>query len=259
MIIDFQNPDFSYFLGFIQADGCLSEDSRNRGRLTIELNEKDILLLEQFKSLLPCNSFLSTRKRDTNFTDDYKSATLKIYNKEFRDELISLGMIYGKKSDTAKVPTVNFSQNDYFRGFIDGNGSLGLTGNGYPFLSLVTASDFMKDSFLSFLDSITGKKKIVSRNKRDGIYNIVVYKEDAQKVVDSLYYDKCMCLERKKEKAIEVTSWKRPDSMRKIENKRNWTKEEDDYILIHSILESKEHLKRSESSIKTRIWRLRPK
>ena len=117
----------------------------------------------------------------------------------------------------------------------------------------------MKDSFLFFLDSITGKKKIVSRNKRDGIYNIVVYKEDAQKVVDSLYYDKCMCLERKKEKAIEVTSWKRPYSMRKIENKRNWTKEEDDYILIHSILESKEHLKRSESSIKTRIWRLKPK
>lgn len=257
MHIDLKKPEFAYFYGFIQADGSLSKATRNRGRLSIEINRNDSLLLEQFKKLLPNISYLSERERSTNFSKEYKSTTLKVYDKKFRDNLVELGMLYGKKSDIVGVPNVDFSEVDYYRGIIDGDGSLGLTGNGFPFLTLVTASDSLKNNYLNFLETITGKKKEMSRNKRDNIYNICIYKEDAQKVVAILYYDNCIGLERKKQKAVEVLSWRRPKGMRKVPNKRKWTKEEDEYILSHTLTESVEQLGRGTSSIKTRLWRLR--
>jgi hypothetical protein len=257
MYINLKKPEFAYFFGFVQADGSLTEETRNRGRLSIELNQGDSSLLEAFNELLACDSYLSMRERDTNFIKGYKSITLKVYDKGFRDELIALGMSYGRKSDTIGAPSVDFSEVDYYRGIIDGDGSLGLTGKGFPFLTLVTASESLKDDFLAYVKSITGKKKNVSRNKRDNIYNICIYKEDAQKVVEALYYDGCMGLERKKKKAVKVLSWQRPESMRKVENILYWTAEEDEYIMSHSISESMEHLGRGASSVKMRMWRLR--
>lgn len=39
--IDLTNPDFAYMFGFIQTDGHLSKNSRNRGCMQIELQVAD--------------------------------------------------------------------------------------------------------------------------------------------------------------------------------------------------------------------------
>jgi hypothetical protein len=255
--ITLENPDYAYMFGFLQTDGHLSKSTRNRGRLSVEVSKEDEAILWAFKNLLPFNSSITERRRNTNFTEDYPSVIWRVYDQEFRDYLESWGLFYGKKSDLIDLPNCKFSQADYFRGLIDGDGSLGLTSQGFPFISLVTSSSKIATGYLQLIKTITGKEKTSQRNKRDNVYNIAVFKEDAQLLVQFLYYENCLTLSRKLAKAKEVLSWVRPQTMKKIVNRKNWTKEENQYIFNHSLEDSMKMLNRSKKSIEIRLWRLK--
>lgn len=49
--INLKIPEHSYFFGFVQTDGAMSESSRNRGKLQIEVGEDDVHILKSFKKL----------------------------------------------------------------------------------------------------------------------------------------------------------------------------------------------------------------
>jgi len=256
--LDVAKPHYAYMYGLIQTDGHMSSDTRNRGKVSIELSEQDRAVLETFMQLIPFHSKISTRTRATNFSQQFTPVTWRIYDKRFRDQLHSLGMPYGKKSAMIAPPTSEYSEIDYFRGILDGDGSLGLTGNSYPFVALITASPVLAEAYLSFLSKLTGKLKKLAPNTRDDIYNIIVYKEDAQFVASTLYYDGCLALARKKQSAHMIREWQRPESMRKCDFvRKTWTVDEDKYILSHTIEESVESLGRTLNSVKVRLWRLR--
>ncbi len=256
MEINLKNPFYAYLFGLIQTDGHLYQNTRNRGRLSIELNERDEVILLEIQKLLPFYSSIRKRTRTTNFgTNTFVS--LNVSDKQFRDILEAWGLPSGKKSKIIKPPLEKFSKVDYFRGLIDGDGSLGLTANGFPFLSLITASPLIVEKYLKFIQQITGKAKTSKPNVRDKVSNIAVYKEDAQLVVKKLYYENCLAIPRKLAKANEVLAWKRPLTMKKIENRKRWTIEEDLFIQQNLIENSMKVLNRSQNSIEMRLWRLR--
>jgi intein/homing endonuclease len=258
MYIDLKKPEHSYFFGFIQGDGSFYRQSRNRGRLSIELKDSDRSLLEQFQSLFPTYSSINERMRDTNFKKDSCTSIFRIYDETFRNELINLGLSPGAKSRTVSPPNVDYSKRDYIRGLIDADGSLGVTSKGYPFISLVTASDSTKDAFIQLYEQLTGKTKESNRNTRDNIYNLAVFREDAQIMINALYYNGCLALERKKIKAQEALAWERPNSMKKVDfERKRWTDTEDKYLQSHTIEESIEYLGRTKKSIEIRLWRLK--
>lgn len=256
MVLDLKIPELSYFFGFIQADSSFSKQSRDRGKLSIEISYQDVKILKAFGQLIPYNSSLSQRTRDTNYKDDYKSCRLTFCQKEFRDQLVELGLNYGRKSKTVKLPKKPYVERDYFRGLIDGDGSLGTTVDNVPFFSLTTSSEDIKEGYLNYIFSITGKRKNLNRNSRDSVYNICMYSEDAQKLTENMYYNDCLCLDRKRASSEEVLNWKRPAGKRRIPNKKFWDEKQDLYIMSHTLEESVKHLDRSKSSIKTRKWRL---
>lgn len=252
-----ENPFYAYLFGLIQTDGQLYQNSRNRGRLSIELSKRDKELLQKIQQLLPFHSSISERKRKTNFNEEYASVTLSVFDKRFREFLTVNGIPCGRKSETISIPACSFSKDDYFRGLVDGDGSLGLTSKGFPFLSFVTKSAAIAEKCLVFLQSITGKEKFSAKNKRDHVFNIAVYKEDAQKVVQILYYENCLALPRKIQKSKEILTWQRPISMKKIENRKHWNAFEDKLILSNSIEIAMKKLDRSRNSIEMRLWRLK--
>jgi hypothetical protein len=137
--INLENPHYAYMFGFIQTDGHLYKTTRDRGRVSIEVSKQDEDILWAFKNLIPFNSSITERVRITNFSNNYKSVIWRVYDKKFRDDLKLWGLPSGCKSELIKPPTCNFSKIIYFRGLIDGDGSLGLTSKGFPFLSLVTS------------------------------------------------------------------------------------------------------------------------
>lgn len=252
------NSNHSYIIGLLQADGNISECG-NKGKITLELSIKDKDILEKISMFLKCNFSIRERTRKIllkNKEYHLTSVCLSFFDLETRQSLKKY-IPTSKKSDKIMKPE-NILENDYWRGIIDGDGSLGFTKNGIPYISLVTCSDILANQYVDFLEQIIGYKKITTKNKRDSAYNIMVTNENAQKIVNCLYYKDCLSINRKYNLAIDIMNWIRPIEKKKIDfSRKKWTKEEDDYILNNNVLDSMIFLERTKKSIAIRLYRLK--
>lgn len=191
------NQEMSYLIGFAHADGGLYESSRNRGKFSIELSKKDEEILYKFKSLIESlgyRAYLSSRKRDTNFKAGYLSSVLCVHNLSFRRMLKMYGV--GLSKDVLSIPR-EVNVRHCLRGYIDGNGSLGYDKRGIPFISVTIISESLAQSYKSYVYEITGNRHDCGRNARDGVYNIVLYKEEALLFAKHLYEASIIFLARK--------------------------------------------------------------
>jgi len=248
-----------YFIGFMQGDGSMCKNTRNRGRLSCEINFKDVDLLDKFEKLF--NIYLYVGRRERSRVTNFKSITTSIFNicsKEFRDE-INFFIPYGKKSEIVRPPFLLEDKNAYLRGFLDADGSLGFTVKNRPFLSFCTKSDYIKEFILNDIKQECGIEKIINRNKRDNIYNIVLYNESAVDYLNVLYQGATLYLDRKYFKYLEILKWKRPEDERKrVWVNKKWLEWEDKVVLDENISLSDKCklLNRTDKSVNIRIWRL---
>ncbi|MGW2252719.1 hypothetical protein ACWCXH_21335 [Kitasatospora sp. NPDC001660] len=254
---DLERPEHAYMFAFLQADGHLTEQSRNRGRLSVELSARDAPILEEFQRLCPFNSSIRYRTRSTNFKADHTSVMWTVCAREFREELQALGLPVGPKSEIVVPPNRPFSERDYVRGLIDADGSLGITAKTLPFLSFTTQSDTMAAFFAGYAEQLCGMKRKLARNKRDGIYNILFTREAAVAITAELYYPGCLALPRKQAGAAHVEAWVRPPTMGIAAPRRSWTTEEDVVLLGAASMElAAGQLGRTLKSCTIRKWRL---
>lgn len=254
---ELSEPWVSYFVGLSQTDGHLRETTRNRGRLSIELGRRDEDVLLRLAQLIPCATHIDRRTRETNFARRYDSTILNLHAWEMRKLLKAWGVPVGRKSADVAPPIAEYSEVDYVRGLVDGDGSLGTTGKGLPFVSLNTSSDRMAEYFIDFIHRATGKpRKRNNRNRRDHTYNIVVFREDAVLLARLLYYEGCVSLERKRRSAERMKAWVRPPRMKRRPEARRWLPEEDKLIQAHPVEESARRLARTEQSVRTRLRKL---
>lgn len=254
----FEKKEHAYVLGLLQSDGNLYETSRNRGRLTIELKNIDENILYKITDLFDCYSSITNRNRQIEIKDykyDFNSVKFSLFDLDVRKQ-INTYLPSSKKSEVIKKPD-GIIEIDYWRGIIDGDGSLGFTKKGLPFISLVTKSDILAKQYIDFLEPIIGYKKESNLNKRDKIRNIMVTNENAQKIIDVLYYDNCLSINRKYEMSKKILNWIRPNYVIKQGYRKRWSVEDDEYVLTHTISESIISLKRTEKSIKMRLFRLK--
>lgn len=257
------NKDTSYMIGLFQTDGSMSSASRNRGKFQLEISNKDEDIIYKLEKLIPYHVGIRKRIRNAvvnNRTyNNHESINMTISNKNFRRFFNECGIPYGLKSKIIKPPLhlSNLSISDYTRGLFDGDGSLGMTTKNIPYASFTTDSDDMANFLMNYISEVTGKPlKGTKRNNRDNIYNIMITKEDAVNFCNEIYYDRCLSLNRKYNKSLEVKSWKRPSGMI-TSPKKFWTSDQDEFILTHELEESVEYLDRSEESVKMRLWRLK--
>lgn len=197
----------SYLYGLFLTDGHISEYTRNRGRISVELSYMDHELLEKIHKIYP-ESKLHIRERSTNFKKDYKGISINFHMKEFRDRFISYGLPLKDKSIVGDVPIVTYSERDFWRGVIDGDGSVCITASGFPVISLVIVGEALKNSYCSMLKNNFNIEKNVHRNKRDNIYNICVPYKNAIILGDYLYKDAELYLDRKYNKYLEFQNTK---------------------------------------------------
>ncbi|MGW1321850.1 hypothetical protein ACWD64_04940 [Streptomyces antibioticus] len=196
--MDLTVPEYAYMFGFLQADGHLRQGAGNKGRLSVEINVRDLDLLRAFQRLTPYNSSITERIRSTNFAERSHTAIWTLCSLEARTTINRLGLPYGRKSMTISPPECAFSRRDYPRGVVDADGSVGHTGQGWPFVSLTTASTALGSYLCFYAGKVTGAERGLKRNARDGIYNVLYTKENAQKLAADLSYDGCLSLNRKK-------------------------------------------------------------
>jgi hypothetical protein len=256
--LDLTRPADAYFFGFAQTDGSHYAGTGQRGRLTIELSERDEGVLHAFTTMFDVHSRVSYRDRTTNF-GPHRSATWTVCDLAFRRELVELGLPTGRKSATVAPPTTVFSVRDYLRGLVDGDGSIGFTRTGRPFICFVTASQPLAEFFCAQALNVAGAHRTPSRNARDDIYNLMVAGDPAASLAAWLYPGGRLALARKQEAAALVAAWTRPAGMRArpVAGARRWTAAEDADVFNGSIREAASRLGRSEKSVNIRRSRLR--
>ena len=256
--MDLTVPEYAYMFGFLQADGHLYQGTGRKGRLSLEINARDIDLLRAFQKLTPYNSSITQRTRSTNFAAIHTSAVWSVCSLEARTVLNDLGLPYGRKAETIAPPLGDFTHRDYLRGVIDADGSVGFTSKGFPFVSLTTASTTIGQDLCDYVQEVTGVQRTVKRNTRDGIYNVLIAMEAGQRLAADLYYPGCLALARKQAAADSLAAWIRPAGMRSAYTARRWTAAEDRILLkLNSPTAAAEVLDRTPQSCNLRMWRLR--
>ena len=105
----------SYLFGLILTDDSVYLTTRNRGKITIEIQRSDIGLLETIQQHIP-ESKVSTRKRNTNFKKDYESAIWSNHQLPFRIQMFNWGLPKHDKSIIGTTPNTDYSKSDFWRG-----------------------------------------------------------------------------------------------------------------------------------------------
>lgn len=260
MLNEINAENLNYIIGLLQTDGHHSEQTRNRGKIQIELNYKDIDILEKIQKILNpyVNCTIKSRVRDTNFKKNSHHISLLICDLGFRT-IIKPYVPIGKKSNIIEPPFLlnKFIKKDYIRGLIDGDGSIGISKDNRPFISLCVSSEKIKEFLIQDILEVTGLKKEMKRNTRDNVYNIMLNNEEAIKYAEYLYKDSNLYLDRKYNEFLNFSQWVRSIPKRKGILKK-WSEEQDNIVLNKSLSlqEKMKILQRTSSSINVRIWRL---
>jgi hypothetical protein len=225
------SPIESYLLGLLQTDGHFT------GRcFRIEVSAKDEDIIHKVNEYFENKCHVYKRIRTTNFKGDYSSISLTINDKAFVAKMAPF-IPAGKKSSLVAAPKgIQYSEKDYWRGVMDGDGSLGIKKDGSTFISIVTASEQLYLDYKDFLSTTIGVDINCNRNKRDNIYNLTLINYSAFMLTKLLYNDCHISINRKQHLASAVINHDYQSLM--SNSKHKFTHEEDSVILKSPLVDS---------------------
>lgn len=191
------SPRFAYTIGLLATDGNLSKDGRH-----IDFTSKDKELVGKFRECLGIDNKIGIKYRGK---DDYQRKQyfrVQVGDINFYQFLLCIGLSPKKSKILSSLDIPEEFFNDFLRGCIDGDGSIGSfkhPESKYPQVRvrLVSAS-------WNFLKWIKSRIESVARIeggwicKSKDIFLLSYGKSDSMKLLSFLYKDKnCVCLARK--------------------------------------------------------------
>jgi len=193
--------DKAYFLGFIVADGCVSDKTN-----TIKIVQKETYILYEFKKYINSDGVVFTSKNRNISSFSISSNKTKI-------DLENLG-IHSNKTMIVKYPTIpNDLQNHFMRGVFDGDGCVTLRTDKRDNkqrgqVNICSGSyDFIKEYYDKMVEycNLSGRNKIRCPK---GTYYVVDWGglSDVENIYDFLYKNSTLYLKRKKETFDKVVS-----------------------------------------------------
>lgn len=189
------NHENTYWLGLILADGSIDLE-HNR----LEITLKDKKHIELFKQCIKSEHDISPK--NVNGELYYR---ISFHDKQIINDLLALGILPNKSNidfNLPKIPDMFF--NDFLRGIIDGDGMYYTTSTGIIRFHIHISVGFSCPTYAKELCNKiqTFYNVNVKCYSQRSCYDIVLFKKDSIKVVKQLYYDNCICLERKYKKCI---------------------------------------------------------
>ncbi len=188
------NGTKAYWLGFIAADGCLT-NTKGQRILFIELSRKDRNHLEKFKKEVGYGGPIYDLKRKSN---NILSSKIQICSCLMVQDLVKHGIIPNKTNFLKKPDIDKKYYHHWIRGIFDGDGSVSLSKDG-----TLRGEFFGTEKVLNFIVSyIPGTDKVSKKNKSKGYYHSFGGNKLANKMYDYLYKNSEICLERKRNKFL---------------------------------------------------------
>jgi hypothetical protein len=195
------SEDKAYFLGFIVADGCISEKSNS-----IKIIQKETKVLYDFKRYIDFEGDIFTSK-------NRNISNITITSIKTKNDLEKLG-IHSNKTVVVKYPDIPDNlQNHFMRGVFDGDGCISLRtdkrdNSQRGQVNICSGSyDFIKEYYDKLVEycNLSGKNKIRCPK---GTYYVVDWGglSDVENIYKFLYKDSTIFLSRKKETFDKVVS-----------------------------------------------------
>lgn len=185
----------AYWLGFIDADGCMADKTR----IQMMLKASDAGHLEKMKKFLKWNGDIKIRHRQTAM-GHFSRCELIFRCKPMFEDLLALGC-HPNKTGNLSFPTEKQVPKDFLipfiRGYIDGNGSFGKLTRGnhdYPRFSFCGTYDFVN----STVDTMGWKRNKI-RVRDNGLAMIEWQGKYAKEYAHQLYDGATIYLDRKHE------------------------------------------------------------
>ena len=191
-------PEAAYWIGFLFADGSVGQDGRSR-RISIRVPERDRKHLVKLRAFLNSTHLISVAPAG-NFGGYRSKPSVRIMftSERLAQQLLSLGRYEGQINDLL------IQSRDFWRGVVDGDGSLGVLATGYAYFGLV-GSRRLLEAFSSFLKSNDlGAKMTIRADKT--IFQVATAGHTAEKIVAFLYRDATVALDRKAITAAKIVA-----------------------------------------------------
>lgn len=199
-----------YWAGFIAADGNIE---KNKNRITIKLNKKDIDHLIKYKDNIKSTAPITESCREDNRpgfkSKYYYGCQIRFNSSQMVYDLFKFGIV-PNKSKIYSIPEElfnNYNIKHFIRGLIDGDGwikkeTVGLCGNPAAVLSIF---NYLKSKLIL----TSGKFKIL----KNGIGKFIFSRNDDKiKIINYLYDNSNVYLNRKFEESKTI----KPIKIRKI-------------------------------------------
>lgn len=187
---DVLSPEALYWIGMLHADGHIEKKEFS---IELTLHDNDYQHLENFKQFLKSNRKISKGNGDCS--------RIRINSKKIWNRLKELGFTHNKSEVGKPHELVKWSR-DFWRGEIDGDGGVYDYKHQQVFLCGTLETIF---DFIIFCGKETHiKDKYPSKFSGKDLYQVHYYGEDCKKVLDLLYKDSTVYLERKYQSYLEI-------------------------------------------------------
>ena len=194
----------AYWLGFIAADGYVTKQNK----VGITLSSKDKSHLEKFKESISATHPVSDYIGNTPYKNNTEYSKIIITSKEMKYDLVRLGIVENKTLLLSFPLTDSELLKHYVRGYVDGDGSISRTkssgGNLYEYQLKVAGTKNFLEGILKFLNQ--SHQKLYKRNQddKDNYYFSIGGNIQVEKVLDSLYEDSNIYLDRKHQRYLDL-------------------------------------------------------
>ena len=193
-------PEKAYFLGLLFTDGNIMPDKHRSPSIKLELVETDVEILNKLKQELNCNSKLSYNKRKNHILGTY---AVSVRSQQIADDLSKWNIIPNKTYAVSEIKIPDEFKIDFLRGFIDGDGSIWYDNNcNLVHTSICGHSENIIKQIANLGNSLIGQKTANKITYTNGVYRYAWNGLKAQLLNQLIYYPDCICIARKREKAM---------------------------------------------------------
>lgn len=195
----------AYWLGFISADGCIVATPRHPegDHLAVSLNIRDRGHLAKLRDALGANASVRTGIQ-SGFGKQTGFATLAVGSRELTDDLVRLGVTPRKSTTMQPWEGPAHLMRHYWRGMVDGDGSLARKGENL-YTVFLCGSEACVRGFAAWAAELCGTT--AKPYTRTGCWYISISgRHQVRKLVQALYGDAAVSLDRKQEIANRILS-----------------------------------------------------
>ena len=188
-------PEACYWLGFLFADGCVAYRPGHLPQISVGLAARDRDHLSSLRSFLGSSSSISAPSLT------HRSCQFSVRSQQLAERLVSLGRYQGPVDERLT------ESRDFWRGVVDGDGSLGIYRRGNSRTSTfsqfrLVGSQRLLDPFVGFLHNHGIRGLTVRPHKT--IYTVGTTCKPAERIVALLYAGAIIALPRKAEVARRI-------------------------------------------------------